>query len=106
MSHQNVAVLFKMDLCLQCDVLISGYLRSFRYTILVDEKFPWGQTDPKWPSPVSLKADDDTRMSLQFSTITSFIGTVESRHPQSKTDDERSLPSILPLPYFCLLKLN
>ena len=38
---------------------------------------------------LSLKADDDPQMFLQFPTITSFIGTVESRHHQSKTDDGR-----------------
>ena len=36
---------------------------------------------------LSLKADDDPRMALQFPTITSFIWTVEGLHPQSKTED-------------------
>ena len=37
----------------------------------------------------SLKADDDPQMPLQFPTITSITGTVEGRHPQSKTEDCR-----------------
>ena len=36
---------------------------------------------------LSLKADDDPQMSLKFPTITSFIVTVEVRHPQSKTEE-------------------
>jgi hypothetical protein len=34
-------------------------------------------------------------MSLQFTIITSFIGTVEGRHSQSKAEDER-LGSVRP----------
>ena len=38
---------------------------------------------------LSLKADDDPRISLQLPTIASFIGTIEGRHPQSKTENGR-----------------
>ena len=44
---------------------------------------------------ISLKADDDLRMSLQFPTITIFIGTLEVRHPHSKAEDGR-LVSVRP----------
>ena len=38
----------------------------------------WTQNSPL----LSLKADDDPQIFLQFPTITSFIGTVEGRNPQ------------------------
>ena len=57
---------------------------------------------------MTLKADDDPRMSLQFHTITS-LETVEGRHPQSKIEEVRfgsarpkrtfDLRSVL---YFCI----
>ena len=65
-----------------------------RSTILTGEKFPWSPTDPNDPH-LSLKADEGPQMSLQFPTMTSFIGTVEGRHSHSKTEDDR-LVSVRP----------
>jgi hypothetical protein len=45
----------------------------------------WAQNGPL----LSLKADDDPRMSLQFPTITYFTGTEEGGHLWSKTEEGR-----------------
>ena len=45
----------------------------------------WTQNGPL----LSLQAHCDPRISLQFLTITSFIGTVGGGHPQSKVEDGR-----------------
>ena len=60
---------------------------------------------------LSLKADDDTRMSLQSTTITSFIGTEEGRHPQSKAEKgrfgyERTQGNFLPARIVKILKFS
>ena len=52
---------------------------------MAGKKLPRGRTGPL----LSLKADDDSRMSLQFPTITSFIGTVDGRRPLSRTEEGR-----------------
>ena len=60
-------------------------LQSNREPELGEQDLQYWQIGPL----LSLKADEDPRMTLQFLTINYFIGIVEGRHPQSKTEEGR-----------------